>query len=90
MSGVWCVATASTTLTWGNVECNAAIDPVDALKLLRFDAGLEVQQEDGCPEIGEAVTPKRLAPSVDTPSRPVPNAAIMCQHLGVLCYASSD
>jgi hypothetical protein len=29
---------------------------VDALKLLRYDAGLEVQQESGCPVIGEEVT----------------------------------
>jgi hypothetical protein len=38
--------------TWGNIDCDGAINPVDALKILRFDAGLSVQQEDGCPQIG--------------------------------------
>jgi hypothetical protein len=28
---------------------------VDELKLLHHDTGLEVQQEEGCPDIGEEV-----------------------------------
>ena len=44
------------SLTWGDIDCNGAINAVDALKLLRFDAGLSVEQEDGCPTIGEPVT----------------------------------
>ena len=30
---------------WGDVDCNGAVDPIDGLKLLRYDAGLEVQQK---------------------------------------------
>ena len=43
-------------LAWGDVDCNGTVDPVDGLKLLRFDAGLSVDQEEGCPEIGDEVT----------------------------------
>ena len=50
------VADASTH-TWGDVDCSdeltGAINPVDALKILRFDAGLEVDQPTDCPEMGE-------------------------------------
>jgi len=28
------------------------VNPIDSLKILRFDAGLDVAQEEGCPEIG--------------------------------------
>ena len=41
---------------WGNVDCSVAMDPVDSLKVLRFDAGLSVAQQDGCPQMGAAVT----------------------------------
>ena len=41
-------------LTWGDVDCNGNVGPVDGLKVLRFDAGLTVQQEADCPEIGES------------------------------------
>jgi hypothetical protein len=40
---------------WGDVDCSGEVSPVDSLKLLRFDAGLEVAQEDGCPAIGDEV-----------------------------------
>jgi CSLREA domain-containing protein len=43
-------------LLWGDVDCDGTIGAVDALKILRFDAGLSVQQEEGCPEIGDEVT----------------------------------
>ena len=36
----------------GDVDCSGEVNPIDALKILRFDAGLHVGQEDGCPEIG--------------------------------------
>jgi hypothetical protein len=29
------------------------IDPIDSLKLLRFDAGLDVTQGQACPPVGE-------------------------------------
>ncbi len=40
---------------WGNVDCDASITPVDSLKILRYDAGLTVPQEQGCPPIGDGV-----------------------------------
>lgn len=36
----------------GDVDCNASVNAVDALKGLRYVAGLSVSQEPGCPEIG--------------------------------------
>jgi hypothetical protein len=41
---------------WGNADCDAEISPIDSLKILRYDAGLSVSQEDGCPPIGSGVT----------------------------------
>ncbi len=41
--------------TWGDNDCSGSADPVDSLKLLRYDAGLGVTQELGCPAIGSAV-----------------------------------
>jgi Tol biopolymer transport system component len=41
---------------WGNVDCDAEISPIDSLKILRYDAGLSVSQEVGCPPIGSDVT----------------------------------
>jgi CSLREA domain-containing protein len=49
------VPASGPALTWGDVDCNGTIDPIDALKLLRHDAGLSVQQEEGCPNIGDGV-----------------------------------
>jgi hypothetical protein len=43
-------------LVWGDIDCGGGINAIDALKLLRFDAGLSVEQEEGCPQIGEEVT----------------------------------
>jgi hypothetical protein len=40
---------------WGDVNCDGAVNAVDALQDLRFLAGLPVTQEPGCPEIGSAV-----------------------------------
>jgi hypothetical protein len=42
--------------TWGNVDCDNQLSPVDSLKILRYDAGLSVIQEQGCPPIGAEVT----------------------------------
>ncbi len=38
----------------GDVDCNLAVNSVDALKELRFVAGLGVSQPEGCPAIGSA------------------------------------
>jgi hypothetical protein len=40
---------------WGDVDCGGDVSPVDSLKLLRFDGGLPVDQEVGCPPMGEEV-----------------------------------
>jgi hypothetical protein len=41
---------------WGDIDCsNQLPDPVDSLKLLRFDAGLTVSQGPGCPGLGNEV-----------------------------------
>lgn len=40
---------------WGDVDCGGEVTPVDSLKLLRFDAGLPVAQEQGCPGMGTSV-----------------------------------
>jgi len=36
----------------GDVDCNGTVNSVDALKLLRYVAGLTVSQQPGCPPIG--------------------------------------
>jgi hypothetical protein len=42
-------------LIQGNVDCNASVNSVDSLKILRFVAQLTVGQESGCPLIGAVV-----------------------------------
>jgi len=37
---------------WGDVNCNDNPDPVDSLLVLRFDAGLAVNPQAGCPATG--------------------------------------
>ena len=41
---------------WGDVDCKDGMTPVDSLKVLRFDAGLSVSQEEDCPGMGTSVT----------------------------------
>jgi hypothetical protein len=43
-------------LEWGDGDCTGGTNPVDSLKTLRVDAGLEVIQPDFCPEFGDHVT----------------------------------
>ena len=40
---------------FGDVDCNASVDAVDGLKLLRYVAGLSVSQGPGCSVIGSTV-----------------------------------
>ncbi len=49
------IQTAGAVWVWGDVDCSGEVNPVDALKLLRKDAGLNVSQPAGCPEIGSTV-----------------------------------
>ncbi len=46
---------ASLQFAWGDVDCGGGINPVDALKVLRSDAGLSVNKAPGCPEIGSGL-----------------------------------
>jgi hypothetical protein len=39
----------------GNVDCNQAINSIDALKVLRFSASLSVAQSEPCKDIGDAI-----------------------------------
>jgi hypothetical protein len=41
---------------WADADCSDDTNPLDALAMLRNDAGLEVQQAVGCPEIGSEVS----------------------------------
>jgi hypothetical protein len=41
-------------LKQGDVDCNNAANSVDALFVLRFNAGLAVNQNEPCPDIGMA------------------------------------
>lgn len=40
---------------WGDFDCNGTVDPIDSLKLLRYDAGLSVAQTGDCPGPGSVV-----------------------------------
>ncbi len=46
---------AGQTVTWADVDCSGGINPIDSLKILRDDAGLDVSQEVGCPGMGDEV-----------------------------------
>lgn len=39
----------------GDTDCDSSVNPIDSLKLLRYDAALSVSQEPGCPEIGSVI-----------------------------------
>lgn len=48
----------------GDVDCRDEVTPVDSLKVLRHDAGLSVQQDEPCPDIGTlAAIPGPTGPS---------------------------
>ncbi|MEX0682212.1 MAG: LpqB family beta-propeller domain-containing protein [Dehalococcoidia bacterium] len=40
---------------WGDGDCSGEVNPVDSLKTLRHDAGLNVDSVTGCPELGSDV-----------------------------------
>ena len=42
-------------LIQGDVDCGKNVTPVDSLKVLRHDAGLSVQQDERCPDIGTVI-----------------------------------
>jgi hypothetical protein len=52
----------SMDIAWGNVNCDAGVNPVDSLMELRFDAGLSTTKADpACPDIGASVTADDVA-----------------------------
>ena len=42
-------------LIQGDVDCRDGVTPVDSLKVLRHDAGLSVQQDEPCPNVGTVI-----------------------------------
>ncbi|MEX2392231.1 MAG: CAP domain-containing protein [Dehalococcoidia bacterium] len=40
---------------WGDMDCDSHIGPVDSIRVLRLDAGLESATPAGCPNMGETV-----------------------------------
>jgi hypothetical protein len=45
------------TVKWGDGDCNGTVDPIDALKILKTDAGIPpTQTVPGCPDFGSTVT----------------------------------
>lgn len=51
------VATAGVDggIPWGDIDCGGDVDSVDALQILRHVAALQVNQEPGCPGLGDEV-----------------------------------
>jgi hypothetical protein len=49
----------------GNVDCDLVISSIDALKILRFRAGLSVTQNEPCLDIGLVLATARLHGDVD-------------------------
>lgn len=45
----------ATERLWGDVDCDGDVDAADGLSILRFVAGLPVNQQQGCPAIESAV-----------------------------------
>jgi hypothetical protein len=40
---------------WSDADCDGEPNPIDALKILRYDAGLFYLQEEPCPDIASEV-----------------------------------
>jgi len=47
----------STSLRWGDVDCDGSISAVDALMILRTVVGLPVQGRESCPRVGQDIGP---------------------------------
>jgi hypothetical protein len=50
---------------FGDVDCSAAVNSVDALKVLRFGAALSVTQNDPCVDMGQVLPNTELQGDVD-------------------------
>ena len=51
----------SSSEKWGDVDCNGAVNAVDALKVQRFAAALSVSQTEPCVNIGTTVNANAIA-----------------------------
>ncbi len=49
--------TASTSLRWGDVDCDGSFSAVDALMILRVVVGLPVEVRERCPRLGQDIGP---------------------------------
>ena len=52
-------------VAFGDVDCSGGVSAVDALKVLRFNAGLSVAQNDPCVDLGLALPNTELQGDVD-------------------------
>ena len=57
-------------LIQGDVDCGKNVSPVDSLKVLRHDAGLSVQQDEPCPDIGTVIPAGEGPPGPQGPAGP--------------------
>ena len=57
-------------LIQGDVDCGTNVTPVDSLKVLRHDAGLSVQQDEPCPDIGTVIPTGEGVPGPQGPAGP--------------------
>jgi len=53
---------------FGDVDCDASVNSVDGLKILRYSASLAVTQNEPCPDIGSTPTPAPTSPFSPTPT----------------------
>jgi len=68
LAGIW-VASAGGSDNWqrGDLNCSGAVDPGDAIEVLKFNAGLPNDLPIGCPPIGPSSTPSATATLEPTP-----------------------
>jgi hypothetical protein len=48
-------AGGSVSILQGDIDCDGLVNPVDALKDLRYDAGLSIDQNEPCPDVGSVL-----------------------------------
>jgi hypothetical protein len=61
------LAAGSTNWDRGDLNCNGAVDPGDALEVLKYDAGLRNDLPSGCPPIGPSPSPSPTQPANNLP-----------------------
>lgn len=63
------VGSAAGSDNWdrGDLNCSGAVDPADALEVLKYDAGLPNDLPSGCPPIGPSPAPSPTQPANNLP-----------------------